>query len=63
LNIFIKYFFPYLLSLFIYQAYTQTEQDAIVNERTEMAAQKITEIKNNTKAAIAKLVSLKNYAH
>jgi hypothetical protein len=30
-----------------------------VNERSEAAAQKITEIKNNTKAAIAKLVSLK----
>jgi hypothetical protein len=30
-----------------------------VNERSEAAAQKITEIKNNTQAAIAKLVSLK----
>jgi hypothetical protein len=44
-------------------AYTQSEQEAIVNERSEAAAQKITEIKNNTKAAIAKLVSLKNFAH
>jgi hypothetical protein len=34
-----------------------------VNERSEAAAQKITEIKNNTQAAIAKLVSLKNSAH
>jgi hypothetical protein len=51
------------LNLFILLAYTQTEQEAIVSERSEVAAQKITEIKNNTKAAIAKLVSLKYYAH
>jgi hypothetical protein len=40
-------------------AYTQTEQVVIVNDRNEAAAQKILEIKNNTQAAIAKLVSLK----
>ncbi len=44
-------------------AFTQSEQEAIVNERSEAAAQKITEIKNNTQAAIAKLVSCKNFAH
>jgi hypothetical protein len=36
--------------------YTQAEQAAIVSERSEAAAQKITQIKNNTQAAIAKLV-------
>ncbi len=35
---------------------------AIVNERSEAAAQKITEIKNNTQAAIAKLVIFSNFA-
>ena len=48
-----------LLILINFQAYTQAEQVAIVGERSEAAAQKITEIKNNTKAAISKLVSLK----
>jgi hypothetical protein len=59
----LKRFFLFLLFIFNCLAYTQSEQDAIVNERSEAAAQKITEIKNNTKAAIAKLVSFKNYAH
>jgi len=45
------------LKLIISLAYTQAEQEAIVNERSEAAAQKITEIKNNTQAAIAKLVN------
>ena len=64
----IRYFylknFFLLLTLFNYLAtYTQAEQVVIVNERSGAAAQKITEIKNNTQAAIAKLVSLQNYAH
>jgi hypothetical protein len=53
----LKRFSLFLLPLFNYLAYTIAEQETIVNERNEAAAQKITEIKNNTKAAIANLVS------
>ena len=47
-----------LSALFNYsRTYTQAEQEAIVSARSEAAAQKILQIKNNTHAAIAKLVN------
>jgi hypothetical protein len=60
--LFNKTCFLLLLIPINFLVYTQAEQVAIVNERSEAAAQKITEIKNNTQAAIAKLVIFSNFA-
>ena len=39
------------------KVYSQAEQEAIVNARNEAAAKEIAKIKNNTQAALAKLVN------